>query len=202
MDHVLFWISHYGYAGLFTLLVFGIVGLPIPDETLLMFSGYLISQSRLQPVWTFVSAVSGSACGISLSYGVGRFLGHAVIYKYGGYIHLRPEHLERVHQWYRRSGELLLAFGYFIPAVRHLSALAAGMSGLEYKIFALFAYAGAIVWVSTFLAIGYIVGDHWQVAVEIVRRYTALFICVGAAIVGTLWWMRRQPQRSKSKRLS
>ena len=202
MNHVLSWISQYGYAGLFMLLVFGIVGLPIPDETLLMFSGYLISQSRLHPVWTFLSAFSGSACGISLSYGIGRFLGHGVIYRYGRFVRLRPEHLERVHQWYHRSGELVLAFGYFIPAVRHFSALVAGMSGLEYKVFALFAYAGAVVWVSTFLTIGYLVGDHWQLAVEIVHRDTALVVCLIALVGGAAWWIRSKRSRRKPERLS
>lgn len=202
MDHVLSWISEYGYAGLFALLMLGIAGLPIPDETLLMFSGYLLSQGRLQPAPTFLSCISGSVCGISLSYGFGRFLGQTVIHKYGRLLRIKPDHIERVHEWYRRSGELLLVFGYFIPGVRHFSALVAGMSNLEYKIFAPFAYAGAILWVVTFLTIGYLVGDHWQLAMELVHRYTLLAAGLALLLILGMWWMRWQFSRARPKRLS
>ncbi len=202
MNHVLSWISQYGYAGLFALLMLGIVGLPVPDETLLMFSGYLISQSRLHPAWTFLSCVSGSISGISLSYVIGRFVGHGLIYNYGRYIHVTPEHVERVHQWYRRSGEWLLVFGYFVPGVRHFSALVAGMSNLEYRAFALFAYIGAALWVSIFLTIGYLVGDHWEMAIHLVHRYTVLLVGIGILALAILYWIRTRALRSKNKPLS
>ncbi len=202
MDYVLSWISQYGYAGLFALLMLGIAGLPIPDETLLMFSGYLISQDRLQPAWTFFACLGGSVCGISLSYGIGRLLGHTVIEKYGSYLRIKPGHIEHVHEWYRRSGELLLVFGYFIPGVRHFSALVAGMSKLEYRIFAPFAYAGAIIWVLTFLTIGYLVGDHWELAMELVHRYTLLATGIAVLLILGMWWMRWQFSKARPKRLS
>ena len=66
MESLLDWISHYGYAGLFVLLVLGIVGLPVPDETLLVFSGYLISQAKLHPALTWLAGV-GAACAASPS---------------------------------------------------------------------------------------------------------------------------------------
>ncbi len=65
------WISAYGYFGIFVLLMLGIVGLPIPDETLLVFSGYLIFRGKLHPTGVFVAAFSGSASGISISYLLG-----------------------------------------------------------------------------------------------------------------------------------
>jgi membrane protein DedA with SNARE-associated domain len=194
MESLLSWLSHYGYAGLFGLLVLGIVGLPIPDETLLVFSGYLISTGRLQPALTFVAGFAGAVCGISLSYTIGRTLGHRAVLRYGRYFHVTEARIERVHRWFLRVGDWLLTIGYFIPGVRHFTALVAGMSELEYGTFARFAYAGAAIWVATFLVIGYFVGEHWRAAMSLVHRYTVTSVAV--LVVG-VWiaWLLRKPRR-------
>ena len=83
MELILHWISEYGYFGLFSLLVLGIVGLPVPDETLLTFAGYLIFRGQLRLVPTMLAAFLGSACGITLSYTLGRLTGYFLIEKYG-----------------------------------------------------------------------------------------------------------------------
>jgi membrane protein DedA with SNARE-associated domain len=192
MESILAWLSHYGYAGLFGLLLLGIVGLPVPDETLLVFSGYLISTGRMHPVPAFLAGVAGSMCGISLSYTIGRSLGHAMVIRYGRFLHITEERLERVHRWFERVGEWLLTIGYFIPGVRHFTALVAGTSRLEYRKFALFAYSGAVLWVSTFLLVGYFVGENWRAALELVHRYTLAFAAVLAIAAAALWWIRKR----------
>jgi len=198
MEGLLAWLAHYGYPGLFVLLILGIVGLPIPDETLLVFSGYLIASGRLNPLGTYVSALAGSICGISLSYFIGRTAGHTLILRYGKHLHITQERLNRVHRWFERAGDWLLAFGYFIPGVRHFTALVAGMSELEYPRFAAFAYTGAAVWVGVFLAIGYVVGEEWQSAIAFVHRYTlvAVMIAIPAALI--IWFVRTRRSRFAS----
>lgn len=195
MQPVLGWLSHYGYAGLFGLLMFGIVGLPVPDETLLVFSGYLISRGRFEPLLAFLAAFGGSVCGISLSYMIGRTLGYPFVVRYGRYLHITEARLERVHAWFQRIGDWLLAAGYFIPGVRHFSALVAGLSKLEYRSFAAFAYSGAALWVATFLAIGYFVGARWEIAIQLVHRYVLAFLAV-AAVALVVWWIRKRQART------
>ncbi|MBV9084839.1 MAG: DedA family protein [Acidobacteriaceae bacterium] len=197
MESALTWISQYGYAGIFALLMFGIAGLPVPDETLLVFSGYLIATGRMNLWLTFAVGVAGSICGISLSYIIGRTAGHAAIYRYGRYLHVTPAHVDRIRRWFRRMGDWLLTFGYFIPGVRHFTALVAGMSGLEYPVFARFAYSGAVIWVSTFLAIGYFVGDEWRGAVVLVERYSWFFAGALAAAVVIAWGIRAKLRSTK-----
>jgi membrane protein DedA with SNARE-associated domain len=192
MEAVIGWLSQYGYAGLFTLLLLGIVGLPIPDETLLVFSGYLVSTGRLRPLPTFLAGFAGSMGGISLSYTIGRTLGRPFVLRYGRFFHITEQRIERIHRWFQRVGEWLLTIGYFIPGVRHFTALIAGMSELEYRTFALFAYAGAAIWVGTFLSIGYFVGENWRAAISLVHRYTLVFVAAAAMAVAALWWNRRR----------
>jgi membrane protein DedA with SNARE-associated domain len=186
MESILQWISHYGYAGLFAALMLGIAGLPIPEETILVFCGYLISRGRLHWAPAFITGLCGSMCGISLSYFIGRTGGTVVVARYGKYVHLTAKRIERVHSWFRRTGEWALTFGYFILGVRHLTALVAGMSGLEFRVFARFAYPGAALWVATFLTIGYFVGDHWQAAMAVVHRYS--LVVAAAVLLAALAW--------------
>ena len=189
MESLLGWISQYGYAGLFGLLLLGIVGLPVPDETLLVFSGYLIWRGRLDPRLTFAAGFAGSACGISISYWIGRTLGRPFVQRYGRRLRITEERLDRVHNWFVRIGDWLLAAGYFIPGVRHFTALVAGMSDLEYRRFAGFAYAGAAIWVATFLTLGYLVGEEWRAALRLVHRYTLVLVLLALA-AGVVYWFR------------
>lgn len=195
MDEILQWVSQYGYAGLFVALMFGIAGLPIPDETLLVFYGYLVGAGRLNAAFTFGAAICGSICGISLSYFIGRLAGYAIVIRYGKYVHVTPAAIDRVHRWFARMGRALLTFGYFIVGVRHVTALVAGMSKLEYPIFAVFAYSGAIAWVATFLAIGYYVGEKWRDALRIANRYSWALAVVLAVAVGIWLWCRYAKRR-------
>jgi membrane protein DedA with SNARE-associated domain len=131
-QQVLAWIAQYGYLAIFSLLVLGIVGLPVPDETLLTFTGYLVFQGHLSLPLAFLSALAGSASGITFSYLLGRYFGLTLIHRYGKYLRITEAHVEKAHAWFRRAGHWSLTFGYFIPGVRHLTAYAAGMSELEY----------------------------------------------------------------------
>jgi membrane protein DedA with SNARE-associated domain len=195
MELVLNWITHYGYFGIFSLLVLGIIGLPVPDETLLTFAGYLVYRGELHLIPTLVAALLGSVCGITVSYTLGRLTGYVLIEKYGAKLHIKMERVRRVHDWFRRLGGLTLTFGYFVPGVRHLTAYVAGASKLEQPMFALFAYAGALVWSATFIALGYFLGEQWHLVTASADRY--VLICTGILLLAGvgyyLWRRRRRP---------
>jgi membrane protein DedA with SNARE-associated domain len=115
---------------------------------------------------------------------LGRTAGHGLILRYGKRIGITQKRIDEVHAWFARAGDWLLAFGYFIPGVRHFTALVAGMSQLEYPRFAAFAYGGAAVWVTVFLSLGYFVGEKWQATMRLVHRYT--WISLGLSAIPAL----------------
>jgi membrane protein DedA with SNARE-associated domain len=198
LDQLLQWISTYGYFAIFGLLVLGIVGLPVPDETMLVLCGYLISRSRLHLVYTFLAAFTGSVSGISVSYWIGRSAGGRVIHRYGRYLQLTQERMDRVHEWFRHAGHWSLTIGYFVPGVRHATAIVAGTSELEYRQFALYAYSGAALWVTTFLSLGYYLGDKWMPVFRAIHRNLTIVAVSGAAVfcvwlVVRRWRRKRQP---------
>jgi len=196
-QQILAWITQYGYVAIFVLLVFGIVGLPVPDETLLTFTGYLVYKGNFSLPWAFASAAVGSATGMTISYTLGRVFGMPLLRRYGKYVHITPERLQRAHAWFDRVGHWALTLGYFIPGVRHLTAYAAGTSELAPHQFAVFAYSGTVLWVSSFLSLGYFLGERWQDVQKNVDHYLILgSVALGVLIAAYLaWrkWGRRPP---------
>jgi membrane protein DedA with SNARE-associated domain len=145
----------HGDVALFFLLALGIVALPIPDETLLLTAGFLIGKSALHWSSTIFAAYMGAICGISLSYAIGRYGGSVLLKKYGHWVRLTPDKIERTRHWFARLGLWALFFGYFIPGVRHFTGYLVGTVRISFAAFAAFAFSGAIVWASTFLSLGY-----------------------------------------------
>lgn len=187
-QQIIAWIAQYGYFAIFLLLVFGVVGLPVPDETLLTFTGYLVFRGHLSLPLAFAAALAGSLSGITISFTLGRTFGLALIHRYGKYLRIREEHIDKAHAWFARAGHWSLTFGYFVPGVRHVTAYAAGMSEVEPGQFALFAYSGGVAWVTTFLSLGYFLGDQWQSVQKNIDHYllagsagVALLILAGLA---------------------
>jgi len=195
------WISAHGYLGIFFLLMLGIFGLPIPDEPLLIFSGYLISRGKLHPAGVFLASFSGSAVGISVSYLLGRLLGLRVVGHYGNFVGVSHEKLERVHSWFRGLGHWVLVFGYYVPGVRHVTAVVAGISALELAPFMLFAYFGAVLWVSTFLSIGYFFADKWDRISESIQDNLVAAFCI-VAVAGLLYLFARRVMGRRRRALN
>lgn len=188
MLHVL---EHYGYLGLFGLLVLGIVGLPLPDETLLTFTGYLISQGHMHFAGALTAAFLGSGVGITLSYLLGRVLGKNVVARFGRFLHLTEERLLRVEHYMERYGGLALFFGYFVPGLRHLTALSAGFGQMKFRIFAPFAYLGALFWTVTFLLLGQLFSDQLHRLEEVLYpyRFWILAVVVVSFVTPLVWRM-------------
>lgn len=196
MEMITYWVTYYGYLGIFSLLMLGIIGLPIPDETLLTFAGYLVYKGDLHMVSSVAAAFLGSVCGISLSYVLGRTVGFHVIEKYGYIFHITPDRLKQTHDWFDRVGKWSLMIGYFIPGVRHLTALIAGTSKMELHEFVLFAYTGGLIWSATFICLGYFLGEEWASVSEQIHRHLMIYIgVVAAALILYFIVKRRSPRR-------
>jgi membrane protein DedA with SNARE-associated domain len=191
VHHIDQFLASYGYFALFGLLMLGIVGPLIPDETILVLAGIAIHRGEMEWTPALLCGIGGSICGITLSYILGRT---GVIYairnvrwlnKYVG------SHLPQAQGWFERFGKWTLTFGYFIAGVRHFTALVAGTTGLPFRTFALYAWPGGCVWVACFLAIGYYLGEGWE---RMAQRLNigVLAIVALAVIVGLAVWFTKR----------
>jgi len=161
IHHLLHDILHqYGALGLSVLLAGGIVGLPVPDETLLVLSGFWMHQGNLPLFGTILAAYAGSCIGMTISYVLGLKLGMPLLHRVGPKMRISEKHILSAEAGFRRYGKSVLIIGYYIPGLRQLSAFFAGVSKMPFRIFASYAYTGALIWVSVFLGAGYFVGRH------------------------------------------
>jgi membrane protein DedA with SNARE-associated domain len=195
VDFVFQWVTTYGYEALFLLLMAGIVGIPVPDETLLVFSGYLISRGTFHAAPAAAVAVCGSWCGISISYWIGRTLGLGVVHKFGRFMHVSDAQLQKVHQWFDQRGHWALFFGYYIAGVRHLTAMVAGASGVGFGSFMAYAWTGGFCWATAFLTLGYYIGADWKRIAELVHRdllIVSIVVLIVAAGYGLIRWKNRR----------
>ena len=133
-NYVFYLIHNYGYMGLSGILVLGIVGLPLPDETLLTAVGYLVYRGHLSYFPALLAGILGASAGITVSYLMGRFFGRPVIVHYGKRIGLSESRLAAVETFFDRYGGASLLIGLFIPGVRHVTAIAAGLAKMNITI--------------------------------------------------------------------
>jgi membrane protein DedA with SNARE-associated domain len=186
-------VARYGYFAIFGLLMVGIVGPLIPDETILVFAGILARQGKLDYLAVLAAGYAGSLCGITLSYLVGR---NGLAYLIERIPFMRKHsgrYLERVSQWFEHYGHWTLFFGYFVIGVRHFTAVVAGTSKMDLKHFALYAYTGGLIWVICFVSLGYFLGDQWErIAHTLNQGATAIALVIAAGALAWVWWKKRR----------
>lgn len=185
---ILDYLARYGTPVVFLAQLLGMFGLPIPDELLLTVAGALMRRGQLSPTTTLIAAIGGCMAGITVSYVLGRTLGCAAVHR------LTRGHEDvwaRAQNWFQSFGGWLLTFGYFIPGVRHVTAIAAGTAPLDYPTFSAWAYPGAVLWATTFVALGYYAGDRWREWIGTARTHGALIVLVLIAAAVALAWRRR-----------
>lgn len=201
MEQLLLYVTQYSYLGIFLALALGIFGLPIPDETLMAFSGFLVSQGRLSYALAILFAFLGTSCGVTVGYLLGKNFGYRFVEKYAAYLRINFEHLHKAEKWYQKFGKYALPIGYFIPGVRHFTAIFAGISQMPFPQFALFAYAGGFVWTLTFISLGYFLGEKWPTVVTYSHQFVIPIIAVVfLVLVGALVYLnfRKKPKKTNS----
>ena len=102
-----------------------------------------------------------------------------------------------MHSWFDRSGHWALFGGYYIAGVRHFTAIIAGASKLDFRIFALYAWGGAATWVAVFLTLGYVIGEQWRTVADMVHRYLHYASALAIALLVLYFAGRRWMQRRK-----
>ena len=115
----------------------------------------------------------------------------------GGRLHLTQERIDRVHAGFRRWGHWSLTVGYFVPGVRHVIAIVAGVASLELGTFAFLAYLGVFFWAGLFICAGYYLGEGWNAFPEMMRRIAVALFGLVPVASAVFWFIRSQ----RAKRL-
>ncbi|HEX3012191.1 MAG TPA: DedA family protein [Syntrophomonadaceae bacterium] len=195
---LLYILAHYGYGALAGLLALGVFGLPVPDEFLLIFSGYLVYTGKLKFIPIIIAAFIGSIIGITVTYLLGFFVGKSAINKFTR-LGITEKRLARVHKWFDKFGKLVIPAGYFIPAIRSMIAFFAAVSFMPYREFAVCAYPGGFFWIVLYICVGWYLGKDWVAARSLVHHFNnlglGLFILI---MIGIAIWLLGHPNKEEN----
>ncbi|HZC04456.1 MAG TPA: DedA family protein [Ktedonobacterales bacterium] len=169
-------------------------GVPLPNELVLLLAGSIAAQ-RGDPVGMVelaLIATVGSLVGASAAYFIGARGGRAAILRFGRYVRLDERRLDMVEQWFARSGALAIGVSRITPFVRTVSSFPAGILRMPLRIFYSATLIGSLLWCSVLVAVGYLLGVHYMVAVKLIEQYTLPAIVVLAALVAVYFWLHRR----------
>jgi membrane protein DedA with SNARE-associated domain len=150
-------IVHYGYLIIFIGVMLGTTGIPFPSAVILLTAGALVQQGHLELRDAIVFGILGAIIGNQIGYWVGHKGGRPFVLKWGRYVKLTPERLERVERFFLRHGGKAVFAARFFSVFRVLGALIAGISRMRWYTFFLYSVLGGMVWVAAVVVAGYFV---------------------------------------------
>ena len=188
-----------GYFGLFILMALESMIFPVPSEAVMPFAGYLVFQGRFDFLIALIVSSLGSVFGSLLSYYIGFYGGRPFVLKYGKYFFIENEHLEWTENWFRKQGQITICISRFIPVVRHLISIPAGIAKMAVPKFVLYTFLGATIWNLILLYAGFKLGEHWDKIHQYSKQLDVLFIAVVMLFFAYFIWKHHKRKNEKPK---
>lgn len=197
-------IGSIGYFALFLVLCLGLIGLPIPNEVVVMTAGMLGASGVLIEVPAFLATALGICSAMTVGYVVGRYLTQTSIFK----SLRRTEKTERFfaisEKWVAKYGGFAISLSLCLPILRHVTMYVVGMNSMSYRRFAAFAYPSAFLWTLVYYLIGRTLGDHILEIGALINQYGMLILIalVTLLVLYVLYLYFRSKQNPENKEKS
>ena len=192
-------VGKFGYIGIFLLITVENVFPPIPSEIILTFAGFMTTHTGMNIWGVIIAATIGSVIGAVILYLIGRLLNTERLErlfdgKVGKMLHLKKEDVRRAEKWFIRRGNKTVFFCRFIPIVRSLISIPAGVSKMKPSSFLLLTVAGTFIWNVVLSFLGRLAGDAWATIAEYFDIYTmiALAVFILAAIFVAIIFIKKR----------
>ena len=181
-------INRFGYAGVFLLIMVENIFPPIPSEVILTFGGFMTTYTDMNVWIVILVATLGSAMGAVVLYLVGRLLSAAHLERLfegriGRLLHLKISDVNRAEAWFTKHGSKAIFFCRFVPIVRSLISVPAGMAKAKMAPFLLFTVAGTFIWNTVLIFLGRVAGDAWENMAHYVDTYSMIALAVLVIVV-------------------
>ena len=185
-----------GYPGIFLLMAMESSIVPVPSELVMPPAGYLAQQGEMHIGLAILAGTVGSLVGAYANYYAAHYLGRPLLYRYGKYVLIGPEKLQRMEVFFQRHGEISTFIGRLLPVIRHLISIPAGLSGMNHLRFSLYTLAGAGIWCTILAWIGYVIGENQQLIMQYSHQALLWVVIASAALIaGYIWWHRRSGKK-------
>ncbi len=182
-------IDLFGYKGLFLTMMLESAGIPIPSEIVLPFGGFLASTGRFSLMGVVAVTTAANLTGALLLYVLGYYGGSLVLQK-SKYLIGHRQKVNKIEQWLKKKGEVVVFFSRLIPGTRTFSSLIIGAAKIKFKVFFWYTLAGSLIWNFVLAYVGYVAGERWPALQTHLRQFD--YLILGLVIVILVFYIYRK----------
>ena len=191
MTHILSQLTHLPPLGVYAFVLLWLagesVGLPLPDEAILLTLGFLAHRGTVSLVPLILCATVGSAIGATVSYQIGYALGRPVVIRLASKVGVSAQRLDEAASWVRKRGGIGVFLTRVVPFARNLASYAAGIAAIPPRVFYPAMLLGALVWCATVTSVGDALGANYRNILHLGSK--GLLIGLGLVVVAILGWI-------------
>ncbi|MEF2663055.1 MAG: DedA family protein [Bacilli bacterium] len=182
-------IEQFGYFGVFFLILIENVFPPIPSEVILLISGFFSSYTSLSVFYMILASTLGSFLGAIILYYIGKIFNKERLKKIvngrlGKILFLKESDIDKADEWFDNKGNKSVFFCRFVPIVRSLISIPAGMSEMPMGKFIIYTICGSMIWNTVLICLGYRLGSNWEYVLTILDKYQMVVIVILVIIFG------------------
>ena len=167
----------------------------------------MTTYTELNIVGMVIASTLGSLLGAIVLYYIGRILNKErlkkiVSGKIGKVLRIKNEDIDKADHWFDTKGNKTVFFCRFIPIVRSLISIPAGMSQMPMGKFLLYTTSGSVIWNTVLVVAGNLVGEKWEDILQIFSDYShiTLVVLIIIFIIGVVWFYRSKSKKVKAKK--
>lgn len=188
-----------GYFGVMLLIALENVFPPIPSEIILTFGGFMTTTTNLTVIGVILAATAGSVVGAIILYVIGLQLNvtrlEMIIDRWGHLLRITKEDIHRADAWFDKYGPWTVFFCRFVPIIRSLISIPAGMSHMNAGLFLLLTIIGTFIWNTVLVYLGARLGESWEVIVYYMDMYS--YVIYGVIFILVIFVLYKFIKRRK-----
>jgi membrane protein DedA with SNARE-associated domain len=182
-------LDHYGYLAVGGIVLVEDFGVPAPGETILIAAAVYAGAGQLNVFAVGAIGFVAAVVGDNIGYAIGRFGGRRLALRFGRYVFLTPERLEKAEGWFANHGGKIVTIARFVEGLRQANGIIAGISKMHWARFIAFNAVGAALWVGLWVTVGYLAGNHITTIYNTASRYE-LYLLIAVAVLAIALVMR------------
>lgn len=188
-------LDRYGYAAVVALVGLEGIGIPLPGQIVLIAAGIFAGAGQLNLILVLVTGLLAAVCGDNVGYAIGRYGGRELVLRFGRYVFLTEQRLDKTERFFARRGPIVVPLGRFVDGLRQASGIVAGLARMGWRRYLAYNALGSAAWVTVWVLAGYFAGNHIAALYAGFQHYekyllAGLAVVVVAAAAG--WAIRRR----------
>ena len=192
-------LDHFGYLAVAGVVFLEDFGVPVPGETILILAAVYAGTGRLNIFLVALVGFCGAVLGDNVGFAIGHLGGRRLVLRYGRYVFITPERLDRATEFFERHGGKIIVVARFIEGLRQANGIVAGITGMHWRRFLLFNAIGAALWVGVWTTLGYVSGNHIDAIYAAAIRYST-YLLIAFALLIVVYVARRLRRRAGETR--